>query len=160
MEPVRILVVEDELEEPLEDNFIITLLEDEAYDITIARTGEEAYAKMAAGRFSLILLDMMLPPSESASTTRFNGIKRLDMGVHLLELLRKGEFEPKGARKDTLVVVVSAVPGLERWKKIIGLLGNEQCLLPKPAEPEVIFEVVQRTLADAGLIAMNPNDEK
>lgn len=54
----RILVVEDEtyLRE-----LYVQILKDEGYDIDSAIDGEDAYNKMYAGGYDLVLLDIMLP---------------------------------------------------------------------------------------------------
>ncbi len=55
----RVLIVDDE---PINCEILENILKD-TYDVTCAHDGEEAYEKLrtAGNRFSLILLDLMMP---------------------------------------------------------------------------------------------------
>jgi two-component system, OmpR family, copper resistance phosphate regulon response regulator CusR len=71
---VRILVVEDELKvaRALQDG-----LEAEDYDVTVARTGEDAFFRVSSETFDLAILDVMLPGRnglEILATMRQRGV--------------------------------------------------------------------------------------
>ncbi len=55
---MRLLVVEDETKIA---RALKTGLEEEHYDVTVARTGEEGFFLISAQTFDLVLLDLMLP---------------------------------------------------------------------------------------------------
>ena len=144
----HILFIEDDLEDDPEESTTFLLLHEKGYMVTPARTGKEAIDKLHSTAFDLILLDIMLPPGllEEDDETNLSEVKRLDMGLHMLNLLRSGAFEPTGTSADVPVVVVSAVPGVDRWDKIRELTGNERRCLSKPCEPEEIIETVAEAL--------------
>jgi DNA-binding response OmpR family regulator len=72
---VRILVVEDEpkLAKALREG-----LEEESYEVAVAKTGEEGFFVLHSERFDLVLLDVMLPGRsglEILSRLRQNGVQ-------------------------------------------------------------------------------------
>lgn len=72
---VRILVVEDE---PKVAGALKEGLEAEAYEVTVAQTGEEGFFQASSHSFELIILDVMLPGRdgiEVLQTLRRQGTK-------------------------------------------------------------------------------------
>lgn len=55
---LKILVVDDE---PLNNKLILAYLSDHPYEVVCATSAEEAYTKLQAEHFDLILLDRMMP---------------------------------------------------------------------------------------------------
>lgn len=150
MDKIKILFVEDDLPKEAADNMAWTLLCDEGYDVIPARTGQEAWNNLMEMRFDLIIFDIMLPPNHGAKTPNLSKVQRLDMGLHLLKELKAGAFEPQGTSLDVPVVVVSAVPGVDRWDKISELVGGTHWCLVKPVSPYSLIEVVRRALGNEG----------
>jgi len=152
MSKIKILFVEDDLPKEAAGNMAWTLLCDEGYDVIPARTGQEAWNNLIKMRFNLIIFDIMLPPNHGAETPNLSRVQRLDMGIHLLKKLRAGDFESQGTFRDVAVVVVSAVPGVDRWDKIRELVGGDCCCLVKPVSPHKLIEVVRQALGKEGSI--------
>ena len=146
MSKIKILFVEDDLPKEAADNMAWTLLCNEGYDVIPARTGQEAWNNLMEMRFDLIIFDIMLPPDHGAKTPNLSNVQRLDMGLHLLKKLRAGTFELQGTSRDVPVVVVSAVPGVDRWDKIEGLAGGKHLCLVKPVSPRELIKVVKQAL--------------
>lgn len=147
MEKKRILIVEEELCKPIEDNALLILLDDNGIEYDIAETGAEAFGFLEKNRYDMICLDIMLEANNEGKAPKLPAdLKRVDVGVYILEKLRSGAFELDGAAKDTPVVVVSAVTGYERRKKIIKLLKKEEYYIQKPTEPKEIFKAIKNIL--------------
>lgn len=83
---VRILIVEDELQmrRGLQDN-----LEFEGYEVDFAGDGRDGLDKIEAGRYNLILLDVMLPKMSGFDVCR--EIRRRGVGTPVIMLTAKGE---------------------------------------------------------------------
>jgi len=152
MNRIKILFVEDDLPPDNTDDMLWTLLKNEDYDVTPARTGAEAWESLQSTKYDLILLDIMLPPNHGDEIPALAGVQRLDMGIHLLKELRDGKFEPGGTAQDVTVVVVSAVPGVDRWNKLGKLVGNDQWCLEKPVSPFDVVEAVKQALSKGSSI--------
>ena len=152
MSKTKILFVEDDLPKEAADNMAWMLLCDEGYDVIPARTGQEAWNNLMEMRFDLIIFDIMLPPNHGAKIPDLSRVQRLDMGLHLLKELRAGAFELQGTSRDVPVVVVSAVPGVDRWDKIRELVGGDHWCLVKPVSPHSLIEVVKQALGKEGSI--------
>jgi DNA-binding response OmpR family regulator len=102
---VQILVVEDE---PKVGNALKEGLEAEAYEVTLAQTGEEGFFQASARAFDLIVLDVMLPGRD---------------GIEVLNTLRK-----QGAR--TPVLLLTAKDAIE--DRVLGLDAGADDYLVKP----------------------------
>lgn len=152
MSKIKILFVEDDLPKEAADNMAWILLCDEGYDVIPAKTGNEAWNNLMETRFDLIIFDIMLPPNHGAKIPNLCNVQRLDMGIHLLEELRAGTFKLQGTSRDVPVVVVSAVPGVDRWDKIEKLAGGKHLCLVKPVSPHNLIEVVKQALGKEGSI--------
>lgn len=148
MDRKKILFVEDELEDNPEENEVWLGLKEHGYEVTAAKNGQQAWGYLAAEKFDLILLDIMLPPNEEIEPTasELSMIKRMDMGLHLLKKLRSRTFERQGTSAQVSVVVVSAVPGVDRWKKLVELVGNERWCLAKPCSPLEVVAAIKEAL--------------
>ncbi|MBE9581335.1 MAG: hypothetical protein IMF18_06925 [Proteobacteria bacterium] len=146
MNRIKILFVEDDLPPDSADDMLWTLLINEGYDVTPDKTGAEAWESLQSTKYDLILLDIMLPPDHGEGIPVLDGVQRLDMGIHLLKELRDGKFEPGGTSRDVPAVVVSAVPGVDRWNKLGKLVGNDQWCLKKPVSPYDVVEAVKKAL--------------
>ena len=80
----RILVVEDELY--LRDLYL-EILKEEGFEVDSACDGEEAYEKMKAGGYDLVLLDIMLPKMDGLEVLRKlkeNKLQNLNKAILLL----------------------------------------------------------------------------
>jgi len=80
----RILVVEDE---PYLRDLYLEILKEEGFKVDSASDGEEAYAKMKAGGYDLVLLDIMLPKMDGLEVLRKlkeNKLQNLNKAVLLL----------------------------------------------------------------------------
>lgn len=158
MNRIKILFVEDDLPKNHADDMLWTLLINESYDVIPVRTGAEAWESLQSTKYDMVLLDIMLPPDHGEGVSAFAGVKRLDMGLHLLKKLRAGEFETQGTPRDTPVVVVSAVPGVDRWNRIKEFVGNDQRCLVKPVSPYDVVEAVKQALEKGNSIGEAEHD--
>jgi DNA-binding response OmpR family regulator len=115
MDPVRILLVEDErkLAEAL-----ASALQAEHYDVVIAATGEDGFFRANAESFDLVLLDLMLPrPS----------------GLEILQALRQRQVQ-------TPVMILTARDGVD--DRVRGLdLGADDYLVKPFALPELLARI-------------------
>ena len=112
---MRILVVEDE---PKVANALREGLEGEAYDATVAPTGEDAFFRLSTETFDVILLDLMLPGRD---------------GLQILRTIRE-----RGV--DTPVLVLTARDTLE--DRLAGLNSGADDYLRKPfAFAEVLARI-------------------
>jgi CheY-like chemotaxis protein len=151
----RLLFVEDDIDEDPEDSAVWQALLEAGYKVITVRNGLEAFQRLESEIFHLVLLDIMLPPKppkqieeeEKPLPPELEGVLRLNMGLKLLELIREGFFEKKGGTPQTVpVVVVSAVPGLERWKRIRTLMSKKKWALRKPKETHEVLAAVTQAL--------------
>lgn len=147
----KILIIEDELEQPVEDNMFILYLIQSNHNLSYATSGDEAWDLLANNQFDLVYFDIMLTPSneDTIKTEELRKVRRPDVGVFILENIRKGTFEPTGTPKNVATLVISAVTGFERWNKIKKLTGDER-YLTKPCSPELIFERIQLIINESG----------
>lgn len=147
----RIIFVEDDLDEDQEDSAVWSALVEAGYEVTPVRSGMEAFRKLQSETFHLVLLDIMLPPRHPGDkeplAPELEKVLRLNMGLRLLELIRNGFFEGSGGTPAAVpVVVVSAVPGMERWKEIRRLVGKREWALRKPKETHEVLTAVRQAL--------------
>ncbi|HUK65936.1 MAG TPA: response regulator [Anaeromyxobacteraceae bacterium] len=112
-----VLVVDDDrdIRETLQE-----VLELEGYEVTTARNGLEALARMRAERPAIVLLDLFMPVMDG------------------LEFRRRQLEEAELA--EVPVVVVSAAAGVEDRIASLGVAGH----LEKPLRIESLFEVMER----------------
>jgi two-component system, OmpR family, copper resistance phosphate regulon response regulator CusR len=112
---VRILVVEDEekVARALQEG-----LEAEAYNVTLAPTGEDGFFRASAEDFDLVILDLMLPGRD---------------GLHILATMRQRGLQ-------TPVLVLTARDAIE--DRVHGLDSGADDYLVKPfAFPELLARV-------------------
>src|SRR5262249_1957705 len=89
---IRILLVEDE------PSLVVTLtdlLRSENYDVTSCGDGDEAYRQGLAGRFDLMVLDVMLPGRDGFEICR--GLRQQGVGMPILMLTARGQAPDKVA---------------------------------------------------------------
>jgi CheY-like chemotaxis protein len=143
-----ILVVEDELEKPVEDNLFVEILEAEGHSIAFAETGDEAIEHLSAKQFDVILLDIMVLPTIDSiiEHKELQDVSRPDVGVILLEMIKTGAFSGTGVSPNVPVLIISAVTGDSRWKIIKKLVADEY-ILRKPCSPELIVDKVHEILS-------------
>ena len=158
MSRIKLLFVEDDLPGDDADDMLWTLLINESYDVTPVRTGTEAWELLKDTKYDMVLLDIMLPPDHEEGIPHLDGVQRLDMGLYLLKELRDGKFEPGGTCRDVPVVVVSAVPGVDRWNDITKFVGNDQWCLEKPVSPYDVVEAVKQALGKGNSFGEVDND--
>jgi len=112
---VRILVVEDE---PKLGNALREGLEQEQYDVTLARTAEEAFYLLCSERFDLVTLDVMLPTRS---------------GLEILARVRQNGMQ-------TPVLLLTARDSVE--DRVMGLDSGADDYLVKPfAFPELLARI-------------------
>jgi two-component system, OmpR family, copper resistance phosphate regulon response regulator CusR len=112
---VRILVVEDETKvaRALKEG-----LEEEHYDVVVAKTGEEGFFSANAEVFDLVVLDLMLPGRD---------------GIEVLTTLRKRGMQ-------TPVLILTAKDAIE--DRVLGLDSGADDYLVKPfAFPELLARI-------------------
>lgn len=112
---VRVLVVEDERKLA---QILASALQAERYDIVVARTGDEGFARAKAEAFDLVVLDVMLPGRS---------------GLEILQTLRQ-------RRIDTPVLILTARDGVD--DRVLGLdLGADDYLVKPFALPELLARI-------------------
>jgi DNA-binding response OmpR family regulator len=115
MQPVRILVVEDEHKLA---HALASALRAEHYDVVLAPTGEDGFFRANAETFDLVLLDLMLPGRS---------------GLEILQALRKRQVQ-------TPVLILTARDGVE--DRVLGLdLGADDYLVKPFALPELLARI-------------------
>ena len=88
MEPIRILLVDDEEHIRL---LFKEELEEEGYLIDVASNGFEALDKMKGQRFALVVLDIKMPGMDGIQT--LNEIKKIDKDQPVILCSAYGEFK-------------------------------------------------------------------
>jgi DNA-binding response OmpR family regulator len=88
MEPIRILLVDDEEHIRL---LFKEELEEEGYSIDLASNGFEALEKLKAERFGLVVLDIKMPGMDGIQT--LNEIKKIDKDQPVILCSAYGEFK-------------------------------------------------------------------
>lgn len=115
MDPVRILVVEDERKLA---QVLASALESEHYEVVAERTGEDGFYRANAETFDLVLLDLMLPGRG---------------GLEILQTLRRRQLH-------TPVLIVTARDAVE--DRVLGLdLGADDYLVKPFALPELMARI-------------------
>ena len=112
---MRVLVVEDERKLA---QVLASALEAEHYHVVVAPTGEDAFYRLNAEQFDLVLLDLMLPGRS---------------GLEILQTLRQ-------RRVDTPVLILTARDGVD--DRVTGLdLGADDYLVKPFALPELLARI-------------------
>jgi two-component system, response regulator, stage 0 sporulation protein F len=88
MEPIRILLVDDEEHIRL---LFKEELEEEGYSIDLASNGLEALEKVKAQRFDLVVLDIKMPGMDGIQA--LNEIKKIDKDQPVILCSAYGEFK-------------------------------------------------------------------
>ena len=114
----RVLIADDE--EGIRESLGLILSEE--YDVTFAKDGEEASAKMRREPFALVLLDIKMP--------------KLD-GLDIVKRL-------KGNSRHAPIVMLTAYQSVELAKEAIKLGAADY--LPKPFEREQVLKAVHSIL--------------
>lgn len=121
----RVLVVEDD---PNIAGLLRVLLRSDGHRVECALTGREALAKVEAGRFSLILLDLYLPDIDGFVLTR-----------------RFRELRP---RCPILVVSARVLSAPQREALDLAAVA---LVVRKPFAPAVLLEAVRDSMSSQGL---------
>lgn len=119
----KILVVEDEVY--LRDLYV-DILKKEGYNVDFAAEGEEALAKMKAGGYDLVLLDIMLPKMD---------------GIQILKKLKQEK-----PQKPNKVVLLLTNLGQETVISEGVSLGVRGYLIKSDYTPDQLLEEVKKAL--------------
>jgi two-component system copper resistance phosphate regulon response regulator CusR len=112
---VRVLVVEDERKLA---RVLATALQAEHYDVVVASTGDEGFARATAAAFDLVVLDLMLPGRS---------------GLDILRAVRQRQ-------RQTPVLILTARDGVD--DRVLGLdLGADDYLVKPFALPELLARI-------------------
>lgn len=90
----RVLIADDE--EGIRES--LRLILDRDYEIEVAANGEETLAKLAKGRFDLLLLDIKMPRGDGLHVMRTLKEKRITVPVLLLTAYQSVEVAKEGVR--------------------------------------------------------------
>ncbi|MDY0013941.1 MAG: response regulator [Rhodocyclaceae bacterium] len=127
MSGVRILVVDDE---PFNVDIIAEYLEDSGHVLTLAQSGEEAWALLAnpgVEPFDLVVLDRMMPGMD---------------GIELMGLMKADQ-----RLAEIPVIMQTAAVAPEQVRE--GLAAGAYYYLTKPFEPETLQTIVRAAVDDA-----------
>lgn len=113
----KILLIEDDLDTR---NLYSDVLKTKGYEVDIASDGEEGLAKARAGRYVLILLDIMLP--------------RID-GLQVLSILKKEDSQ----RRVAIFTNLSSSDLSEEAKKN----GADEFILKSDTDPGKLLEIMK-----------------
>jgi DNA-binding NtrC family response regulator len=124
VQPLRVLVIDDEasIRELLE-----TVLQRDGYEVTTLEDPTQADETVRAGRFHLVLLDLMMPRQD---------------GLETLQKIRKVD-------RDLAVVIITGYPSLETAVESMKLDALDY--LRKPFTVDDLRTVVERVLKKKGL---------
>jgi two-component system copper resistance phosphate regulon response regulator CusR len=112
---VRVLIVEDERKLA---QVLATALQAEHYDVVVAPTGDEGFARAHTEAFDLVVLDLMLPGRS---------------GLDILQALRARHLQ-------TPVLILTARDGID--DRVLGLdLGADDYLVKPFALPELLARI-------------------
>ena len=98
MEPIRILLVDDEEHIRL---LFKEELEEEGYSIELASNGFEALEKLKGQQFALVVLDIKMPGMDGIQT--LNEIKKINKEQHVILCSAYGEFKQDFSRAGSLM---------------------------------------------------------
>ena len=121
-----ILVAEDS---PTQAEQVRTLLEQDGYQVTLARSGEEALGRLDAEEFDLVLSDIVMP------------------GMNGYELCRR--VKERGRSPSLPVVLLTSLA--DPTDIVRGLEAGADNYITKPYEPEQLLARIQRVLDSAQL---------
>jgi DNA-binding NtrC family response regulator len=120
MTSTRILIVDDE---PIVREAIQDWLVDAGYDVTTARTGEEALETVAKCDFDLVILDVRLPGKT---------------GIRVLQEMKEAKPETKA-----IIITAYASPELRTEAMRLGAIHY----LSKPIDPDQLEKRIQEALS-------------
>lgn len=134
----RILYCDDQLKEQPER---VKMLERKGFVVDVALDGATCLQRLGKGAYDVLILDIMMPTGGNEVD---NG--EADMGYQTgLVVLRKNRNE---LNLDIPVIIVTAYPGQEVKREIIGELGvAERYYLEKPVPSAVVLERVMEVTA-------------
>jgi CheY-like chemotaxis protein len=118
MEPIRILLVDDEKHIRL---LFKEELEEEGYLIDLASNGFEALEKLKAQRFDLVVLDIKMPGMDGIQT--LNAIKKIDKDQRVILCSAYGEFKQDFSSWVSDAYVVKSADTQELKDTIKNILG-------------------------------------
>jgi len=133
MEPVRVLLVDDERD--IVDTVKYSL-ELRGYDVDVAYDGESALRKARAGRYALMLLDVMLPGKNGYEISRVlkDDMARGDVSPFKIMLITARKLDH--AVREEFVATWSKADGcLYKPFDLEGLLGRMNRLLAPASAP-------------------------
>ena len=90
----------------------------------------------------MLLLDINL---EKGTNKSLQAVRRAEVGLNVLQRIRRGKFEEAGNPKDIPVVVLSAVILVDVMDKIRKLVSEEYYLI-KPKTPATVADVLKRAI--------------
>jgi len=131
--PNKILIIEDEL---FLLHFLEQRLEKENYNVDVARDGKEALEMFERNKYSLILLDLMLP------------------FVSGFELIGKIRSDKRNAK--TPILVLSASSSEDSMTESLAIGAND--FLKKPFAIDVLLSQVEHFVGDSKLMKAVPFD--
>ena len=118
MEPIRILLVDDEEQLRL---IFKEELEEEGYQVDVASNGFEALEKLKASPFDLIVLDIKMPGMDGIQT--LNEIKKINKDQHVILCSAYGEFKQDFSSWVSDAYVVKSADTRELKDTIKSILG-------------------------------------
>ncbi|MBM3475197.1 MAG: response regulator [Armatimonadetes bacterium] len=131
----RVLFAEDEAER---NRRVVDVLRLEGFEVDVASTVAECVSRLRAGRYDVVLYDIMMPLGDGET---WEGIDPIDAGIALLTKWRDGELE--GLPEELPVVVLT---GTTRHREVLQTLGVAE-YLEKPCGLREVVKAVRAAAA-------------
>jgi PAS domain S-box-containing protein len=123
LQPLRVLLAEDN---PVNQKFVVRLLQRGGHTVTVAEDGQRALDALAGQEFDLVLMDVQMPGADGLEVTRALRAREAEAGGHV-PVIALTAHAMKGDRERCLEA------GMDGY-------------LAKPVEPRALWEAVRVAL--------------
>ncbi len=136
----RILVVDDE---EIMRHFLREVLEGEGYDIELAASGREAVEKMAAGRYDIVITDIVMPELDGLGVVR--AAKQLPYDVDVVVMTGYASMETAvESMKLGATDYITKPFNIDQIRIIVSNAVKERALKRRAAEGEFYKELARK----------------
>jgi CheY-like chemotaxis protein len=142
----RILLIEDEIPESVEEYPLVEELRDTGHAVDVALTGNDSLKALGSVSYDAVIIDIMLPHGKGSEISQ--DVPRMCMGIEILRQLRRRDVGA-GTDPNVPVIVVTGVIDHSDIGEILILLGNPEWYLTKPVGPRAIAALLNKALGMA-----------